>query len=275
MWRRGAYEELPGTNWSRLRSMRISPLQYKYDSEHAQEDTEALRVGVAIHCFVLEPERFRDRFCTYKESKSVGEGARKRWLAFQGEAELGGKVILSPSEYERAIGAGSAVLAHPVAATYFTGGAKEVAIQWTDAETGILCKGRADQWLRKVVELKSTRHTEPRLFAADAARMGYLEQLAFYHDGLVQHGVDLDDDAIMVTVGSEPPHDVVPYHVSPEVLEVGRAKYRELLIKLKHCIDTDSWPGVCDGELELEMPVWFFPKDDLMMVMPDGEVLSG
>lgn len=265
MFRRGDYEALPGINWSLLKSMRVSAKQYKHDAEQRREDTEALRIGIAVHAFVLEPEKFKERFITYRLDKSKGEGARKAWLAFQEEHK--DKVILSPNEYDRAIGAGMAVLDCPTAAQHFCGGVTEMAWQWTDPETGLLCKGRADQWLSRVVELKTSRHALPHLFRVDAARLGYVTQLAWYRDGLRAHGVDVADDAIMVTVQNVPPHDCVTYRVSAELLQVGRDQYRELLIKLKRCMDTGFWPGVATDALDLEMPEWWFPKDDLELTM--------
>lgn len=275
MFRRGSYEELPGINWSKLKSMRVSPMQYLHDLKAEQEDKEALRIGLAAHAYILEPELFSTRFVCYREDKSKGEGARKKWYAFKEQAEKEGKVILSPDEHDRAVGAAQAVLAHPVAIQFFTGGSKEMAWQWTDEATGLLCKGRCDQWLRKMVELKTTRNIIPRLFAQDAARLGYHAQAAFYVDGLRAHGVDVDDEPIMVTVQNVTPHDVVVYRIPGYVIDIGRDLYRELLIRLKHCQACGVWPGVVPEQpVDFELPEWAVPKEDLELVMPDGEVVA-
>jgi hypothetical protein len=265
MFRRGEYEQIPATNWSSLRSMRVSPKQYAHDLTAAREDTEALRIGLAAHSFLLEPDTFRERYCCYRDSKSKGEGARKKWEQFQ--ADNADKVILSPDEFDRAMGAATAVLGHPVASSFFVGGCTEMVVTWTDKETGIACKARVDQWLRHLVEFKTTRSIQPHMFRVDAARMGYHAQIAWYWDALKQHGVELEPGAILVTVHSEPPHDVVPYSVSEHVIEVGRTIYRELLIKLKRCQETGCWPGISDELIDFDLPEWAYPKDDMKLTM--------
>jgi hypothetical protein len=273
MFRRGAYEELEGINWSRLRSMRVSPKQYRHDAETEREDTAALRIGLTSHAFILEPELFKSRFVCYRESKSVGTGARKAWEAFQ--AEHADKVILDAKEYDCAVGAAMAVLGNPVAAQYFVGGAKEMALQWTDAETGLRCKARVDQWMRKLVELKTTRNILPRMFAQDAARLGYHCQASWYLDGLRAHGCDVDDEPVLVAVQNELPHDVVVYRVPEHVIKVGRDEYRSLLKRLAYCLDRDEWPGcVPEQPIDFDLPEWAYPKDGLDLVMPDGEVIG-
>jgi hypothetical protein len=274
MHRLGDYDALEGVNWSTLKEMLVSAKRYfwKTTAEQEEEDKEALRIGLGVHAFVLEPEKFRERFVTYRESKSVGAGARKNWEAFK-EANKE-RTILSVAEYDRILGAASAILERPHALKYFTGGDKEMAFQWADVETNILCKGRCDQWLKHVVELKTTRNIVPAKFRQDAARLGYVPQMAWYRDGLRTKGLELADDGVMVTVENIQPHDVVVYRVSAELLAVGRDIYRELLARLRRCIQENRWPGVAEDEIDLEMPEWWFPKDDLELVMPDGEALT-
>jgi hypothetical protein len=274
MHRLGDYDALEGVNWSTLKEMLVSAKQYfwKTTADQEEEDKEALRIGLGTHAFILEPEQFRARFVTYREPKNKGEGSKKRWEAFQEENK--DRTILSVAEYDRILGAASAVLERPQALKYFTGGDKEMAFQWTDPETGILCKGRCDQWLNHVVELKTTRNILPAKFRVDAARLGYVPQMAWYRDGLRAKGVKLADDGIMVTVQNVAPFDVVVYRVGADLLTVGRDIYRELMARLKKCLETNRWPGCAEDEIDLEMPEWWFPKDDLELVMPDGEALT-
>lgn len=269
------YEKIDAVRWSRLRSLRKSALQYKHDVDTEREDAAHFRIGRAIHCFVLEPENFGAHFVTYRESKSVGEGAKKNWAAFQ--ALHADKTILNAKEYDAAVGAATALLAHPVASEYVAGGVREHTLTWTDAETGMLCKARIDQADTHLVDIKSAREIGHRMFAATVARLGYFCQAAFYLDGARANGFDLDPSPILIAVESSAPFDVACYRLGGAVIEQGRYEYRKLLERLRECEEEDRWPGIApDSVIDLVLPEWAYRDDDdpMAIIMPDGTAVS-
>lgn len=269
------YDKIDAVRFSRLRSMAKSALQYWHDAHTERDDAAHFRIGRAMHCFVLEPDAFEQHFVTYRDSKSVGEGAKKRWSAFQ--AEHADKTILSADEYDAAVGAARALLAHPVASSYLRGGVREHTVTWVDAETGMRCKARIDQADTHLVDIKSAREISPRLFATTVARLAYHVQAAFYLDGALANGFELDPVPLLLAVESSPPFDVVPYRLGPEVIEAGRTEYRRLLARLKECRELDQWPGLApDAPVDLRLPAWALAgHEPLELVMPDGEVIHG
>lgn len=271
---RAAYEAIDAVNFSTLKSLFISPLQYFHDLKAEREVTEALRVGLAGHARLLEPDTWDSRFVVYREPKNKGEGSKTRWKEFQLEAAAKGWTILSEDEYDRALGCADAVLRHPIARRYFENARKEQTITWTCPVTGIRCKGRVDAVNGVLTEFKTTRHATPRLFQRDCASLYYVEQSAWYRDGLEYSGADVAEDSRIVAVQSEPPHDVGVYLVPGHLHDVARDRYQSLLIKLAHCRKTDCWPGALEGEIELEMPTWWYPHDDLALVMPDNSEIA-
>ena len=110
---RHEYDAAEGERWSRLKNMRKSPLHYLHGLKHAGPTTDAFRMGGAIHCALLEPELFADRYVTYTADKCRGEGAKKAWVEFQ--AAHNHMTILAPDEWTRAHGVAAAVRAHPEA----------------------------------------------------------------------------------------------------------------------------------------------------------------
>lgn len=256
-----AYRKLAGTNWTRLKSLRTSALQYLHDEANPAEETAILRVGIGTHARVLEPAELARR-CVVFEGK-VRRG--KVWDAFQ--IEHAGKIIYSQSEWDRALGAGDAVLANPWAQNYLHHGLHELAVTWKDEETGLDLKCRADHAGPWLVELKSTGQIEPRLFAGVAARLGYHCQLAYQDDGLRANGIETFAEKIMVVVQSEAPFDVIVYRVPPHVVEIGRAEVRKLLRRLAECRATKKWPGLApEGTREFSLPAW--------ALMGEGEPLN-
>lgn len=263
------YAAIPAINWSRLKALRVSPLQYLYEESHPREEAANLRIGLAMHAFVLEPDTFEARFVCYR-----GRRAGKLWDAF--EADHAAQTILNEAEWDRAMGAASALMTHPVSSPFLLSGLRESVITWTDADTGLACKGRIDLCGADLIDIKSTGQMAPRQFAACAARFGYHTQLAFYYDGLVASGVNVRPEPILPVVQSEPPHDVCVYSLPAHVIAAGRDEYKRLLAILKRCQDAASWPGMApDSVVPLELPEWIFSGDDGLVLTSAGQPLEG
>jgi hypothetical protein len=265
------YSLIDAIRWSHLREMKLSPKHFKAAVEKAAEDAAHFRIGRAIHCYVLEPDAFDQTFVCYRESKSVGEGARKKWQAFQ-EAHAD-RTILSVEEHDAAVGAACALLSHSVASRLLSGGVKEHLVQWVDDETGLRCKGRLDQANGHLCDIKSGRSVEHRQFAAQAARLSYHGQLAFYLDGAIASGMEIDPEPIILAVESAPPHDVVCYRMTESIVELGRREYHDLLGRLAECRARDRWPGQApDTIVELVLPEWAYADGtDPLELVVDGE----
>lgn len=241
-------------NWSLLKSLRVSPKQFQHDFYSRNKKTStAMVIGTAIHTLVLEGEReFNERFAVYDGKRD------KRTKAYQGFLETsGGRSVLSLSEYERICGAAEAVRAHPAFRKHIEPTEViEQAVFWVDDETGIECKGRCDVATTRLVELKTTGDIDVRRFAANAARLGYHGQVAFYEDGLRTTGYPVSEAPIMIVVQQDPPFDVITYMVPNEVVDMGRRLYRNLLFQLRECRESGRWPGIAEDEISLNLPAW-------------------
>lgn len=270
------YNAIDAVRSSELVELAKSPKHYAHRKTSPLADTPEFRIGRAVHCYVLEPHAFDQRFVCYREDKAKGEGSRTRWQNFKAEAEATGKTILDVAEHDRAIGAATALLSHPVASQYLLGGLKEHTLTWTDKATGLRCKARIDQAARHLTEVKTARYVDHRRFAAAVASLGYHVRLAMYLDGARQNKLKLDPDPIVLAVESLPPFDVACYRLGPFVMDEGRAEYRRLLGLLKSCLDSNVWPGVCpDDVIDLELPVWAQrEEEDVELVLPGGERMA-
>lgn len=271
------YNKLPGVRWSRLRAMLVSALQYQWELQHEREDEAHFRIGRAIHCYVLEPSEFEKRFVKYTESKSVGPGSKTRWAEFQVKCAAEDVTILDTAEYDKAVGAARALLAHPIAAEFLDGGVKEHLVTWTDRTTGLRCKARLDQAHLKLVDIKSTRDVSPRAFAAACARLAYHGQLAFYHDGADANGLEIEVEPMLLAVQSDPPHDVVCYRMTEDIVCAGRTLYQRLLAQLADCQAAGEFPGQApDSVIDLELPPWApgLEREPRTIFMPDGSEVA-
>jgi hypothetical protein len=137
----------------------------------------------------------------------------------------------------------------------------------------MLCKCRVDFINGRLVELKSTRDPEIVSFAKDAARFLYHGQIAYYRDGTIESGYPLEQPPAMITVGTEPPHDVVVYEILDEVLAAGRRLYTRLLRELAKYHGGDHWPGLApDSEKIFCLPSWATEQDHGPITL-DGETM--
>jgi len=253
-----SYTAIDAVNWSTLRAMAQSPLAYRYAAAHPREDTATFRLGRLTHMAILEPECFERDVCVYPGPVRRG----REWDAFR--AANASREIVTATEFALARCASEAALSHPVARHHLTGIAEtEVVLTWTDAATKIDCKARVDRMTTQyLLEVKTAREVAPWPFGRQCAALKYHGQFAFYLDGARAAGRDLPGSPIVIAIQPEPPHDVAVYTVPDDVLDAGRELYRGLLNRLLRCRESGHWPGVCEGEIALQLPAWAYGEDD-------------
>lgn len=263
------YVALAGERSSNLKAMDVSAKHYVFRSQNHTE-TRALKLGSAAHAAVLEPARFATGYVVWDLKTKSGRAksrSGKDWDAF--EEEHADKVILTEREYLEAKAIRDAVRTDPVALRYLAQGQPEVSMQWP--MLGRQCKARVD-WLTTIdsraaiVGLKSARDVREFLFGAQAAKLFYHIQWAWYYDGYV---VITGEAPMMIeiTVESVAPYDVVVYEIPNEIIVEGREKYMDLFKGVAECHELGQWPGVGRGALNtLSFPTWAFTQpfaDDL------------
>lgn len=253
------YFEAPGVNWSSLKHMRDSPMAYRYNIENPPADKEVLAIGRAIHCAVFEPDQYGARFSVFYGAKRAGS----EWNEFVVEHE--GTTILRAVDNQMVQNVANAVLSHPLAAQYISGGTVEQPIFWTDPATGLRCKAKPDlihSSTRILLDLKSCRSADGRRFGAESARFAYPQQLAHYRAGC-EHGLGWRPEKVLiVAVEKTAPHDVGVFEVDPVALDIAAQEVESLLQRLKECRATEQWPGRYTELQALQLPAWVYEDED-------------
>lgn len=245
------YDSIRAVNFSSLKFMATSPMAYRWHVDHPEPRKAAFVLGGAIHCAILEPERFASRYAVFD-----GTRRGKAWDEWQ--AERPGVESLKPDELARVEACALAVSRHRVASGLLRGGRTEESMTWQDPVTGLMLKGRMD-YIRPdaVIDLKSTRDPSPWHFSRDAAKYHLHAQLAMYHDGATVIGkIDGKTLPFIVAVDSSEPHDVACFQLSQATVDAGRALYRSWLRRLIQSVEADFWPGVAPDLETLELPPW-------------------
>ncbi len=259
------YAALKAINWSSLKHMDVSPMAFQHNLKAPEASSEARELGTALHCAILEPLLFRERYTvmpdfgdlravegrTSKEQGKANKERRNQWLA-----EHEGAQMLTAEDYERIANMSASVRGHRAALAAVQGATEQV-VTWTDPTTGLACKARLDIIGEGVNDLKSAVDVSPRNFGYAAAKYLYHGQLAFYHDGLIHSGrLTPRYLPLFIAVQNRPPWDVAVYNMQSEHVEAGRLLYQRLLRRLAECAAADWWPGVAPEITPLRLPEW-------------------
>lgn len=251
------YDDLPGIRSSQLKLAGISPLHF-----HASppKKSRALDSGSALHCAVFEPDQLFERFVVYPKARQG-----KEWKAFRDYAEGDGKTVLYPADWDKACGMRAAVLRHPLAAALVTApGACEETLQWTDEETGLLCKVRLDKRMfdRALIwDLKQARRLDDWAFSRAIHDYGYHISAAHYLAG-AKAELGQDYRWMWVAVEPVPPHDVRVGTIHEDALYEGEQERMRLLRLIADCTERDEWPGAYPGQTEFDLPSWAYASMD-------------
>jgi len=227
---------------SGLKLIRQSPAHFKYREETAH-DSRAKEIGSAIHCALLEPDRFASYYLVAESDDRVK--AEYKGLA----KDVGGHRVLTRPEHRRIIGMQNAayangrfkrIMAQP--------GRNELSVFSVDPETGVPIKCRFD---RKgdgfsAFDLKKCQDARGSEFTKAITNYGYYMGVAWYqHVWKCETGEDIKDFPL-VAIEEKSPHGVVLHDLDEIALILGRKHYREALDQYARCMDSGIWPGYED-----------------------------
>jgi exodeoxyribonuclease VIII len=232
-----------------------SPLHYKLARTFASVPSAAMQFGTAVHCGVLEPQRFDAAVaCAPTVDKRTKDG-RAEWAAFvAGNAH---KVVLDADAYERAHNTISAVRAHPGAAELLDGALFEVSLFWNDARYGVPCKCRWDLFNHGgVVDLKTTSNASPAEFARQIVNFNYHVQAAHYLSGGEHARNEAPRFFAFIVVESEPPHAVACYALPGNAILAGAHLMNQALERYAAALAAGEWPGYPDTIEQIQLPRW-------------------
>ena len=247
-----------------------SAASYRYSIDAPEDDAperETFVVGRALHCAVLEPERFARDFVRapkFADGRSA-EGKAQR-AAFA--ADHPGATVLTEKQWADVTGMAASVRRQSrVAALLAAPGTRtEVTVRWaeetaTDDEPdlpAIECKARVDvdcPAFVTLLDVKSTQNATADEFSRDIEKWGYHEQAALYLRAYRAIGEERDVFAFPV-VEKSPPYLCAVYGLDEGDLLAGDLAVRMRLRRFARCIATDTWPGLPAEIQTISRPAW-------------------
>jgi len=246
------YQAIEAIRASYLKAMQNRPRKanFRYQAGLDRVDSKALRLGRALHSYLLTPDDFAKE-CVV-EPPGVGEKGKSRssgWYQSWADSVPDDYTVIPREDTSDGPGFASfpaikkELEDHPAALRYLSGGYSEVTIMWVDS-FGLNCKCRLDHYVGQVIgDYKSTRDASPRSFRRDFFRLGYDQQAAFYLEGARAVGLPVEVFAF-VAQEKEAPFEVAVYLTSDEVIAAGNEKNR----LIREMIVNSSYPLLNDGE---------------------------
>lgn len=220
--------------------------------------------GTAFHTLLLEPDQFYDRVAVCPANEKTGESWGRgtvKWNEF--ESDHPNKTYISRAEYRDIEAMWHAANANATVQMLRSAKPKvEASAVWTDPEFGAVCKGRFDCLIERpdriiVADFKTTGDASPDAFGRDAAKFGYVFQMAFYRRAcsVLFHGKAFD--AYIVAIESEAPYAVAVYSIDDGTLAVGMSEVRSRMAQYAAAVKNNKWPGY-DAETPLVLPAWAY-----------------
>lgn len=249
-----SYHAFEAASSSLLSMVRISPAHCLEYLSAKREVTDALKIGQAVHCYTLEPDKFSLRFVEGPDCDRRTKDGKAEWANFLARHE--GKAILKRDQFQTVLSVGRAIAESPTAAKLLEGAHPELSIFWESE--GEQCKGRLDAWnadMEAVVDIKTTQDASPRAFERTIFQMGYYRQAAWYMEGMAECGLS-PKTFVFIAVEKEPPYGISFHAISPTLIKYGKAENNELLKTYSQCRRSNSWPGYPATIREILPPPW-------------------
>lgn len=256
-----AYHNGPGISKTGIGYLLRSPAHYweRYLNPEREQfkETEAMRIGKALHKLVLEPFEFEDEFWIVPKDISAMNKNTKIYKEYIAIVRSSGKTPILFDQFENIKKMANSIEEHPKASLLTRDGQAEKTFYWQDSDTGVLCKCRPDYWKPKIAlpDLKTTDDARPDKFKKSCASYEYYIQAPFYADGVEA----LTGEALpmpFIAIEKETPFALNTFVIEDPDIALGRAKYKYALEIVARCFESDEWPPYPPEIKMISLPSW-------------------
>ena len=234
-----------------------------YIDGNRTESTPAMALGTALHCAVLEPDKYKGIYVSDKDAIALGSRRTNAYKAKLEQLSSGGKVVLPEDDLEKVKAMRDNLLDCPAGQFLFGGASTEKSIYWKEDE--ILCKVRLDSIKQVedyyvVCDIKTT--SKPlREFNKQILNFGYHTSAAMYALG-VERVLNKPVKFVWAVVSTKPPYSKRFVTINNDSFETGYDNFRKGLKLYKQCLTNGVWPSYKEdyesGNIfeEISIPHW-------------------
>ncbi len=216
---------------SGLKRILRSPLELQRYFQRQQLSSPILDFGTAVHCALLEPERFAQEYIALPVNHvDLFHAQDMELIQQQGKIQH----FITQAQMDAVHGICEQVQQQPEIADLLAQGQAEQSLFWRDSESGIRCKIRPDllRLPHLIVELKTTFNAALDVFQRTVLMQQYHLSAAMYLQG-VQHITGHTPNYVFIVACREAPYQVSTFVPSAAMLQEGEKLFRLALSKLK------------------------------------------
>jgi hypothetical protein len=233
-------------SYSRLKEFRKSPKHYVNSFEKPFIQTDAMLIGSATDCLLIEgEEEFNRQYLPYDNFPKRSNDAKAEWAAMLAKARAEHKTLIGKDLLTIAYECANAVRNYPDAKPFLNMRKKHLKLNWKDRETGLPCTGITD-WdcmldnQLFIVDLKCPTSADPEDFTKDAWNWEYFIQVGSYLEGYKNQFFQFPN-FVFICVETTELHNVSINFVEGKYMEFCREEYLGTLRAFKYCLDNNLW----------------------------------
>jgi len=232
------YHSHDSVSKSMLDLVNRSPAHLAYAQK--REPTRNMAIGSAIHCAVLEPQRFEQDYMVLH-----GINDRRKSEYREAVKARSADLVLTGNEGDNVLGMQAAIQLNQTAqAALELGGYAELSAFVMCPDTGVQLRCRYD-WVSLInhdcIDLKKTQDIRYDAF---------------------QKSVDNKLRFRFLTVEEQQPHANKLYELDTEAKQVGARRFKEDLATYKQANDSGDWQGIAQDDELLSLPMWALDDED-------------
>lgn len=230
--------------------IRKSPYHYReYLAGRLVQDSAAMQFGSAFHCYMEGCEVFLNSYVQAPDCDRRTKAGKEAFSEFS--AQHAGKTVISRYDMERITCMSESLLRVQAIRERVESflAERESSWSWTDGESSLHCKARTDLYIPgEILDYKTTQDASPESFAYSVHKLLYHLSAHHYLTGI---GADRFG---WIAVESQYPYSAALYWMKPdkryrEIVDV----YRRSMERLAECVESNHWPFVESGEMELSI----------------------
>jgi exodeoxyribonuclease VIII len=237
---------------------------YYYHAMHlrpdrpAKEPTRDMILGSAFHTMVLEPCKFDYEYVCEPKKVLLKDVGREAYEAYKQQCMLlenSKRIVLSDDEYTNLWNMKNTLDRDKRIESLFAEAEIEKSFFWKDQKSGLMVKARPDILHHNmIIDLKTCADASPSGFQRAMVDGWYHVQGAMIRDAVRKLEGYTINTVINICVEKKYPYCVGIYIIDEEALDYGEAKYKEILMQMKECLETKEFR---DYEIQtINLPKW-------------------